>query len=144
MLYINFKQGFLESKDSASWLNCSGDTELETKSKGGIFFFFLVGLEELFCFAFVRVSMETPLLEMCSSSQLSPMQAEERPEAVLYFSAAMSWWNQAIIVIFIKKSVNIKNEYNKYNDQTLVSVLSIFLLPLGKYNKGYIRFRFFT
>lgn len=53
-------------------------------------FFFPVGLEELFCFAFVQVSMETPLLEMCSSSELSPwMQAEDKPEAVIYFSAVI-------------------------------------------------------
>lgn len=64
------------------------------KKQGGIFFFFLVGLEESFCFAFVQVSMETPLLELCGSSQpLSRMQGRrqgDKPEVVFYFSAAMS------------------------------------------------------
>lgn len=62
----------------------------DCKQKAGDFFF-LVGLEELFCFAFVQVSMETSLLEMCSSSEPSRrMQAEDKPGAVIYLSAIMS------------------------------------------------------
>lgn len=62
-----------------------------TANKKQVNFFFLVGLEELFCFAFVQVSMETSLLEMRSSSEPSRrMQAEDKPGAVIYLSAIMS------------------------------------------------------
>lgn len=88
MLCINFKQGFLESKDSASQLNCAGDRKLQTKRWD----FFPVGFEELFCFAFVRVSMETPLLEMCHFFRALIANASKRQtEAVMYFSATISW-----------------------------------------------------
>ena len=109
MLYINFKQGFLESRDRASCWTAQGTLNCKQKAKGG-FFLFLWVLKNYFALPLSGVSMETSLLKMCSSSEPSLWtQAEDRPEAsYIYFSAAMSWQNQERTVIFIKKSVYMK------------------------------------
>lgn len=66
-------------------------------------------LEELFCFPFVRVSMETPLLGMSSSPEPSAwMQAEHTADAVICFSAVTACRKPAVIIRFIRRSGNVK------------------------------------